>query len=116
MLYEVITGRVIHGAGRGARLLGFPTANLEPIDELLPKRGVYAVWAEIVEEPETPPFQAVANVGHNPTFGEHALTVEVHIMDMDRDLYGRTLRVHFVQRLRDEMKFDGPVALVERIT
>ena len=109
-------GRVIHGAGRGARLLGFPTANLDPIDELIPKRGVYAVWAEIVEEPDVPPMQAVANVGHNPTFGENALAVEVHVMGLDRDIYGRTMRAHFVQRLRDEMKFTGPDALVERIT
>jgi len=109
-------GRVIRGAGRGARLLGFPTANLEPIDELVPKRGVYAVWADILGERDAPPRQAVANVGHNPTFGEHALGVEVHVMDLDRDLYGKTLRIHFVQRLRDEMRFDGPAALVERIT
>ena len=108
-------GRVVPGAGRGARLLGFPTANLEPIDELIPKRGVYAVWAEVVEENAPPPTMAVCNVGHNPTFGEHGLTVEVHIMDLDRDLYGRTLRIHFVQRLRDEMTFAGPGPLVERI-
>lgn len=109
-------GRVVHGAGRGARLLGFPTANLDPIDELIPKRGVYAVWAELADDPDAPPMQAVANVGHNPTFGENALAVEVHVMGLDRDIYGRTMRVHFVQRLRDEMKFTGPAALVERIT
>ncbi|EPR43905.1 riboflavin biosynthesis protein RibF [Desulfovibrio sp. X2] len=107
-------GEVIHGAGRGSRLLGFPTANLRPIDELLPKRGIYAVWAEILGSDEAP-FAAVANVGHNPTFGEHPLSVEVHIMDLDRDLYGSALRIHFVQRLRDEMKFDGPGPLVARI-
>ncbi|WP_028587488.1 bifunctional riboflavin kinase/FAD synthetase [Desulfocurvus vexinensis] len=110
--FYTVRGTVEHGQGRGGRLLGFPTANLRLVDELYPAGGVYACWAthKLVTRP------AVVNIGTNPTFGEHALSVEVHILDFDRDIYGDDLRVQFVQRLRSERKFNGPQELVTQIT
>jgi len=108
-----VKGKVIHGRKRGGDVLGFPTANLEPYDELLPRSGVYAVWVETEFPGEQ--RQGVANIGHNPTFGENALSVEAHILDFKADLYGREVRIHFVQRIRDERKFSGPQELVARI-
>lgn len=98
-----VSGTVVHGQNRGGRLLGFPTANMHLVDELFPKTGVYCCWAELDGELH----QAVANIGYNPTFGNDVLSVEVHIMDLNEDLYGRALKVHFVQRLRGERKFSG---------
>lgn len=96
-----VAGTVIHGQNRGGRLLGFPTANVHLLDELFPKIGVYCCWAEV----DGQVHPAVANIGYNPTFGNTILSVEVHILDLNADLYGRQLKVHFVQRLRGERKF-----------
>jgi riboflavin kinase/FMN adenylyltransferase len=98
-----VAGRVIHGMKRGGPMLGFPTANIHLTDELFPKTGVYAVWAEIQKRI----LPAVANIGFNPTFGNDVLSVEVHIMDFKGDLYDQDILVHFVQRLRSEKKFSG---------
>lgn len=98
-----VSGTVVHGQNRGGRLLGFPTANVHLVDELFPKTGVYCCWAEL----DGQVHQAVANIGYNPTFGNDVLSVEVYIMDFSADLYGRELKVHFVQRLRGERKFSG---------
>lgn len=108
--YRVV-GAVIRGKDRGGRLLGFPTANLKLVDELFPKPGVYAVWAEISGQT----LAGVANIGFNPTFENNALSVEVHLLDFKADLYGQQLKVHFVQRLRDERKFSGIDELVVQI-
>lgn len=106
-----VAGEVVHGMNRGGRLLGFPTANLKLVDELFPKPGVYAIWVEVDGEPH----KGVANIGKNPTFGNDALSVEAHLLDYSGDLYGRDIRVHFVQRIRDERKFNGIDELKERI-
>ncbi|WP_054650349.1 bifunctional riboflavin kinase/FAD synthetase [Salidesulfovibrio brasiliensis] len=106
-----VAGEVVHGMNRGGRLLGFPTANLKLVDELFPKPGVYAIWVEVDGEPH----KGVANIGKNPTFGNDALSVEAHLLDFSGDLYGRDIRVHFVQRIRDERKFNGIDELKERI-
>jgi len=106
-----ITGRVILGQQRG-RTLGFPTANLGAIETLLPAEGVYAVWA--IPEDGTR-CRAAANIGPNPTFGEDARKIEVHLLDFQGDLYGRTMRVEFVQRLRATQPFRGVEALVEQL-
>ncbi|MDO9083562.1 MAG: bifunctional riboflavin kinase/FMN adenylyltransferase, partial [Humidesulfovibrio sp.] len=106
-----VKGLVVDGKKRGAALLGFPTANLAHEGVLLPKPGVYAVWALL--EGEVLP--AVANVGYNPTFGDTGLTLETHIMDFNRAIYGQTLGVQFVQRLRSERKFESLDALKARI-
>lgn len=106
-----VQGAVVQGAGRGGKLLGIPTANLQPADKLCPKPGVYALWAEL----ENSLLPAVANVGYNPTFGESGLSVEAHILDFQGEIYGRRLRLHFVQRIRDEVRFSGIEALQEQI-
>ena len=98
-----VAGTVVRGQNRGGRLLGFPTANVHLIDELFPKTGVYCCWAEL----DGQIHKAVANIGFNPTFGNEVLSVEVHILDLNEDLYDRPLKVHFVQRLRGERKFSG---------
>jgi riboflavin kinase/FMN adenylyltransferase len=97
-----LEGEVIHGAGRG-RKLGFPTANLRTGKELLPKAGVYAVKVQH----GAALLNGVVNIGKNPTFGENELSVEVHLLDIQANLYGETLRFYFVQRLRGEVRFAG---------
>ncbi len=109
--FYVVRGEVIHGKNRGGRLLGFPTANLKLENEVHPATGVYAVWAQLNGDI----LPAVANIGNNPTFGNTEVSVEVHLLDFNQDLYGRELRVHFVQRLRPERKFSGLEELVARI-
>ena len=99
-----ISGKVIKGHDRGGRILGFPTANLRLINEVIPARGVYAVKAELENGPE---LKAVTNVGLNPTFGNGELSVETFILDLDEDLYGQFVRLNFMARLRDERKFDS---------
>jgi riboflavin kinase / FMN adenylyltransferase len=106
-----LDGRVGSGDARG-RTIGFPTANLETDNELMPPVGVYATTAAVdgVVHP------AVTNIGQRPTFGEEGpRTIETHIFDLDRDLYGLPLRVAFVQRLRDERRFEGVDALKAQI-
>ncbi|HDQ40082.1 MAG TPA: bifunctional riboflavin kinase/FAD synthetase [Desulfonatronum sp.] len=106
-----VEGKVVAGRNRGGRLLGFPTANLRLKDELFPQTGVYAVWAEHAGQI----LPAVANIGFNPTFGNHVLSVEVHILDFAGDIYSQEVRIHFVQRLRSEQKFPDVQALTSRI-
>jgi riboflavin kinase/FMN adenylyltransferase len=101
-----IRGMVTHGAGRGAKI-GFPTANVDAIDTLLPGVGVYAGRAITTAGI----WPAAINVGPNPTFGEHALKVEVHLIDYQGLLYGQPLEVDFLARIRDVHPFPGLDAL-----
>lgn len=105
-----IGGEVIAGHRRG-RGLGFPTANLRPDKALIPAPGIYAVRLLLGDRP----LQGVMNVGFNPTFSDNALSVEVYIFDFDEDIYGKRLEALFIDRIREEMKFDGPAQLVEQI-
>jgi riboflavin kinase/FMN adenylyltransferase len=105
-----VSGRVVKGFQRG-RHIGFPTANLRPRADLLLPNGVYAVMVN-VDEQDAP---GVANVGMNPTFGVNQRTVEAHLFDFSRDLYGRRLTVRFVERLRGERKFPSVEELVKQI-
>jgi riboflavin kinase / FMN adenylyltransferase len=98
-----VRGIVVSGRNRGGKLLGFPTANIVLQDELCPKAGVYAVTAECLEKT----FMGVANIGYSPTFSDNVFTVEVHILDFHNDIYGKPIRVNFVERIRDEIKFSG---------
>lgn len=109
--FHKVRGTVIHGADRGGKLLGFPTANIDSTDQLLPKTGVYAVWISKGEQT----WAGVANIGTNPTFGGDRLSVEAHIFDYSGDLYDKTVDLHFVQRLRSEKKFSGVEELKARI-
>jgi riboflavin kinase/FMN adenylyltransferase len=105
-----IDGLVVHGDGRG-RELGCPTANLQSPNELLPAFGIYASVA-IVDGVQHP---SVTSVGVRPTIGDGRLTVETHLLDGTFDLYGRTLRLAFIQWLREELKFDSLDALRDQI-
>lgn len=106
-----LRGLVVAGDGRG-KTIGFPTANLSFSDEMaVPARGVYAVEANLGDVL----LPGVVNVGVRPTFGGEALTVEVHLLGFDGDLYGRTLGVRFKHRLRDEIRFSGVEQLVAQI-
>ena len=106
-----IRGTVAHGRDRGGRLLGIPTANINLHDELCPKVGVYAVIVKY----DGKRYPAVANIGYSPTFDDHVFTVEAHILDFKKDIYGEKIMVNFVQRLRDEKKFSGIPELIEQI-
>lgn len=108
--FHQVRGIVAHGQKRG-RKLGFPTANVALRDELVPLPGVYAVWVEV----EGAIRPGVANIGKNPTFGEFEMAVEAHILDYKGKIYGQSIRVHFVQRIRSEKKFSGPEELIVRI-
>jgi riboflavin kinase/FMN adenylyltransferase len=105
-----IRGVVVEGAKRG-RTIGFPTANVGKVATLVPKDGVYAVAARV----RGVRYAGAANVGPNPTFGEHAQKIEVHLLDFSGDLYGAELRVEFVRRLRDTRPFAGVGELVEQL-
>lgn len=106
-----IRGSVVSGRDRGGKLLGFPTANINLQDELCPKTGVYAVTVQT----GAGTFQGVANIGFSPTFEDHLFTVEVHILDFNSDIYNQPIRVNFVSRLRDEMKFSNIQELSNQI-
>lgn len=108
-----LDGIVVHGDHRG-RTLGFATANLRTGCEALPRDGVYAVRVRVLGE-STARVGGVANLGNRPTFAA-GRSIEIHLLDTDRDLYGRTLRVEFTARLRDERRFDGIDALRAQIT
>lgn len=106
-----IDGTVIRGQRRGHEL-GFPTANLETANELVPPRGVYATLAGLGEEVRA----GITNIGLRPTFHDSTSTVvETHLFDLDRDLYGASVRLWFIRRIRDERTFDGPSALRAQI-
>jgi riboflavin kinase / FMN adenylyltransferase len=107
-----LSGTIIAGKGIGRSLLGFPTANLNPREKLMPQRGVYVVRGEIPEGP----FFGVTNVGFNPTFSGKNISIETYLFDFDRDLYGKTLKVFFLKRLRGERTFSGPDALKTQIS
>ena len=106
-----VVGRVIQGKGRGAKLLGVPTANLRPENELLPATGIYAV--RVRRGAET--WLGAANIGTCPTFENGDFSLEVHLLDFDGDLYGDTLEVEFAARLREERKFPSLEALSAQI-
>ena len=109
--YYQISGTVVKGQNRGGRLLGFPTANLKVIDELIPIKGVYAV--KVVIDDNT--YDGVTNIGYNPTFGENALSVETHVLDFSADLVGKTIKLSILERLRDEVVFKSVEELSSQI-
>lgn len=107
-----ISGFVIGGQHRG-REIGFPTANMDVVDEyVIPKQGVYAGYVEVKGKI----YQSVMNIGHNPTFNttEH-LSIETYILDFDEVIYGEIIKQSFIKHLRDELKFDSIDELVEQM-
>lgn len=107
-------GTVIHGDKRG-RKIGFPTANVELSgDYLLPSAGVYAMKATI----QGVSYNGVCNIGYRPTFkdpDEKKLSLEVHLFDFDRSIYGEEIILQWLRRIRNEQKFSGIEELVEQI-
>lgn len=106
-------GLVVRGKGRG-HTIGFATANVHTESKLQVKEGVYATWAIYNGKR----YKSVTNVGRQPTFNRDEaapVAVETHILDFDRDIYGETLEVRMVERLRDEKKFGGVQELVAQI-
>ncbi|HJQ22863.1 MAG TPA: bifunctional riboflavin kinase/FAD synthetase [Blastocatellia bacterium] len=107
-----IESRVIEGRRVAGAQLNYPTANLKPYNTVTPLNGVYVTLTLIDGEWR----RSVTNVGHKPTFGgEPEVTVETHIIDFDRELYGETIRVRFLHRLRDERRFASLDALRAQI-
>jgi riboflavin kinase / FMN adenylyltransferase len=105
-----IEGTVIHGAGRGTGL-GFPTANLAAAHDLIPQDGVYVTETLL----EGAPHASVTNIGSRPTFGEASRVVESHLLQAPGDLYGHAVEVRFLARLRQELKFESPQALIDQV-
>jgi riboflavin kinase/FMN adenylyltransferase len=105
-----IRGLVIHGAGRGAKL-GYPTANLDQIDTLLPAQGIYAGSAPV----DGVRWPAAISIGPNPTFDDGRLKVEVFLIGFQGDLYDRPLEVEFLSRLRDVIRFDRVESLLAQM-
>jgi riboflavin kinase/FMN adenylyltransferase len=108
--FYAIEGQVVEGFRRGAKL-GFPTANVQPVNEVIPHTGVYAVRVEW----EGRFYAGVANVGYNPTFANQVLSVEAHLFDFAADLYGATVSVAFLQQIRAERRFASVEELAAQI-
>ena len=106
-----ITGKIIRGFGRGHEI-GFPTANIYVNElKLIPADGVYAAFAHhkgVI-------YKGVLNIGSNPTFGNQNKTIELHILNFSKDIYDEIITVHFVSRMRGEIKFSSVDALICRI-
>ena len=112
-----LDGTVVPGQGRG-RSIGFPTANVDTSNELRPAPGVYAVRARPIGSASSPArwwIGGAANIGVKPTFGGTQLTIEVHLFDFSGDLYGKALRVQFIDRLRSEQRFASAAELALQI-
>ncbi|HVX97791.1 MAG TPA: bifunctional riboflavin kinase/FAD synthetase [Polyangia bacterium] len=112
-----LQGVVVRGAGRG-RGLGIPTANVTPEAELVPKVGIYAARAHVLDAAGAiaSTHKAALSIGSNPTFvAAGAVTIEAHLLDFDADLYEKRLRIEVLHRLRDERRFDSVEALLAQI-
>ena len=110
-----VDGEIIHGKARG-RTIGFPTANIDFGNALLPPLGAYATWLQVLSDgPEAPPLQSMTSVGTNPTFNGKSVTLETNILDFSDDLYGKTVRLHFARRLRGEIAFKSVDDLIARL-
>jgi riboflavin kinase/FMN adenylyltransferase len=105
-----LTGEIVRGSGRGSTIV-FPTLNLAPEQELLPKTGVYAT--EAVLRGQT--YRAATNVGFRPTFNGTHLSIETHLFDFSETVTEGRIEVRFWERLRDERKFNGPAELRDQI-
>ncbi|MCD6571531.1 MAG: bifunctional riboflavin kinase/FAD synthetase [Deltaproteobacteria bacterium] len=105
-----LPGEVIHGKSRG-HSLGYPTANIRPFKTLIPAQGVYVAYTYI----EGQRMPGVVNIGYNPTFGDQDLSVEVYVFDIDQDMYGKSITIEFIDRLRGEIKFPDSRALARQI-
>ncbi len=109
--YWQIKGKVVYGNGIGSKI-GFPTANIKPENiDLLPNEGVYAVFLEINGEL----FKAMLNIGIRPTFDLHDKVVEANIFNFNDNIYHKNISVYFVEKIRDEIKFDSKEKLISQL-
>jgi riboflavin kinase/FMN adenylyltransferase len=109
--YYKVKGHVIHGRKKG-RMIGYPTANIDTNDYLIPKKGVYATLTKVRGRW----YKSMSSVGHNPTLNCRVdLSVESNIFDFNDDIYGEVIELKFIKRLRDEEKFDSIDALIAKI-
>ena len=107
----VLSGKVIDGKKLG-RTIGFPTANLEINEKkVIPKKGVYYTNIEFNGKI----FKGITSVGNNPTVNGKELTVETYILDFNNDIYGKEINVYFIDRIRDEIKFNNINELIEQL-
>ncbi len=104
-------GRVVSGTGRGGQLLGFPTINLDPGDQVCPADGVYAGRASIAEQT----YSAAISIGSNPTLGGVGRIVESHLLDCEGDFAGQDVALQFVKRIGDQQRFDSVDQLRDQI-
>jgi riboflavin kinase/FMN adenylyltransferase len=105
-----LSGTVIQGHHRGENM-GIHTANIQPEKVLVPASGVYAVIVVFNKKR----YQGMLNIGFNPTFEDKKLSIEVHILNFKQDIYGKRLDILFIERLRDETKFDSVEKLIDQI-
>lgn len=111
--WHTVSGPVVQGDQRG-RDLGYPTANLDYGEQLIPRYGVYATWVDVLDGPHAGRHAGVASLGERPTFGVNAPNFEVHLFDFAGDLYGATISVSLVKHLRDEVAFvDVPTLITQ---
>lgn len=110
--YYLLNGTVVHGDKRGKEL-GFPTANIQPeiSSKIVPKIGVYATWVRV----DGKYYCGMMNIGERPTFEESSYSIEVHIIDFNKDIYGKEIQIQFVERIRDELKFMGKEELISQL-
>ena len=106
-----IEGTVIKGKGRGREILSIPTANITTPVEIAPKEGVYTVRIGF----NNSVYDGVANIGRNPTFGNAEVSYEVHLFNFSSDILGKTIRIYFIDRIRDERRFPDPSSLAQQI-
>ena len=108
----ILNGRVVHGDKRGKKI-GFPTANIlaEHSRKIIPRRGVYAVWVRIADIH----YGGMMNIGVRPTFNGEKETLEVHMFDFDKEIYGMEVQIQFVARVRDERSFNGVEELIDQL-
>lgn len=109
--HYALDGRVVSGAHRGSKILGYPTANIGVHHELIPKEGVYI--SQVILQDRLLP--SVTSIGTNPTFHQKTLTVETHIFDFCENLYGERIKLIFLKRIRGEICFSHPQELAEQI-
>ena len=107
-----VLGTVIKGSHRG-RVLGYPTANINPHHEVLPKEGIYAVMV-VYKSKE---YKGLCYIGRRPTFSvsEEAKTIEAHLFDFNKNIYGQDLEIQFIHKIRSERKFSSSISLISQI-
>ncbi len=112
---HIVYGIVEHGAKRGGAQLGFPTANLDTGNMLLPQKGVYATQISFPNKKDEKVYKSISNIGYNPTFNGKKLLIETFILDFNEQIYNEKLQVAFLTRIRDEKKFNSINELVAQL-